>query len=75
MDLTRFGGYLISTQKGDPLCHQHVPLSRSRCDHNSECLNDCVQDERILKNALAIFVGALFLWDQNFFEKPARVRR
>ena len=26
MDLTRFGGYLMSNQKGDPLCHQHVPL-------------------------------------------------
>ena len=26
LDLTRFGGYLISTQKGDPLCHQHVRL-------------------------------------------------
>ncbi len=26
MDLTRFGGYLISNQKGAPLCHQHVRL-------------------------------------------------
>ena len=26
VDLTRFGGYLISSQKGDPLCHQHVHL-------------------------------------------------
>ena len=26
VDLTRFGGYLISNQKGDPLCHQHVHL-------------------------------------------------
>ena len=26
LDLTRFGGYLISNQKGAPLCHQHVPL-------------------------------------------------
>ncbi|WP_420546658.1 insulinase family protein [Curvivirga sp.] len=26
LDLTRFGGYLISSQKGDPLCHQHVHL-------------------------------------------------
>ncbi|MYD62431.1 MAG: hypothetical protein F4W91_15440 [Gemmatimonadetes bacterium] len=26
VDLTRFDGYLISNQKGDPLCHQHVRL-------------------------------------------------
>ena len=26
LDLTRFGGYLISNQKGAPLCHQHVHL-------------------------------------------------
>ncbi len=28
LDLTRFGGYLISNQKGAPLCHQPVPLIR-----------------------------------------------
>ena len=28
LDLTRFGGYLISNQKGAPLCHQHVHLIR-----------------------------------------------
>ena len=28
LDLTRFGGYLISNQKGDPLCHQPVPLTQ-----------------------------------------------
>ncbi len=26
VDLTRFGGYLISWEKGDPLCRQHVHL-------------------------------------------------
>ncbi len=26
LDLTRFGGYLISWEKGDPLCRQHVHL-------------------------------------------------
>ena len=28
LDLTRFGGYLMSSKKGAPLCHQHVPLIR-----------------------------------------------
>ena len=28
VDLTRFGGYLMSNQKGDPLCHEHVRLIR-----------------------------------------------
>ena len=28
LDLTRFGGYLMSNQKGDPLCHQPVPLTQ-----------------------------------------------
>ena len=27
LDLTRLGGYLISSQKGVPLCHQHVHLT------------------------------------------------
>ena len=26
VDLTRFGGYLMSSQKGAPLCHQHAHL-------------------------------------------------
>ena len=26
VDLTRFGGYLMSSKKGAPLCHQHVHL-------------------------------------------------
>ncbi len=36
VDLTRFGGYLISWEKGDPLCRQHVHLIHLSMVHDKK---------------------------------------